>query len=130
MEQQNQNKSKEDGLTPEEQKARQEVEDALRPAIDSTLGKIFSILDWCWEATIVMAIAQQVLLYCCDYYVSPWIVTVFLWAPFGLVIAITALLLGFFYLISLFASWRQFLLRLSSYFMIGFDKRSGKDSSK
>lgn len=104
------------------------IEDALRPIIDKFLSKIYSILSWCWPATIAMFIGREVLRQFGYYGISNWAVTIFLWLPFAIVIGVTTLFVGFFYLMSLIAAWGEFVRNVLLYFKLGYAAANKKEN--
>lgn len=106
------------------------VEDVLRPQIDRFLSKIYSILSWCWPATILMFIGREVLRQFGYYGISNWAVTVFLWLPFAIVIGATSLFIGFFYIISLVAAWKNFIDSVFFHFRIGFNAATTQEKEE
>lgn len=122
-----QNRQNKEELPNEERIA---IEDALRPRIDKFLSKIYSILSWCWPATIAMFIGREVLRQFGYYGISNWAVTVFLWLPLAIVIGATSLFIGFFYLISLIAAWREFVENVLLYFKLGYAAANKKENEE
>ena len=110
----------EDRLTEEEKKVQKETEDLFRVATDKFLSKVYSMLSWCWPATIAMFIGREVLRQFGYYGISNWAVTVFLWLPFAITIGSVAIIVGFLYLFSLFYAWIEFVNKVALWFKIGF----------
>ena len=122
-----QNQQNKEELPNEERIA---IEDALRPRIDKFLSKIYSTLSWCWPATITMFIGREVLRQFGYYGISNWAVTVFLWLPLAIVIGATSLFIGFFYLMSLIAAWREFVENVLLYFKLGYAAANKKENEE
>lgn len=114
----------------EEELAAKEVEQALRPVIDRFLTKVYSTLSWCWPATIMLFVVQQILRSIGYYGLSLWGVTIFLWAPFAIIIGAAAIFVGFFYLLSLFASWTCFIHTAAFYFKLGFTSANKEEKKE
>lgn len=122
-----QNQQNKEELPDEERIA---IEDALRPRIDKFLSKTYSILSWCWPATIAMFIGREVLRQFGYYGISNWVVTVFLWLPLAIVIGATTLFIGFFYLMSLIAAWGEFVRNVLLYFKLGYAAANKKENEE
>ena len=122
-----QNQQNKEELPNEERIA---IEDALRPRIDKFLSKTYSTLSWCWPATIAMFIGREVLRQFGYYGISNWAVTVFLWLPLAIVIGVTTLFIGFFYLMSLIASWGEFVRNVFLYFKLGYAAANKKENEE
>ena len=122
-----QNQQNKEELPNEERIA---IEDALRPRIDKFLSKTYSTLSWCWPATIAMFIGREVLRQFGYYGISNWAVTVFLWLPLAIVIGATSLFIGFFYLMSLIAAWREFVENVLLYFKLGYAANKKENEEK
>jgi len=119
----------EDKLTEEEKKAQKETEDLFRVATDKFLSKVYSILSWCWPATIAMFIGREVLRLFGYYGISNWAVTVFLWLPFAIVAGVTVGFIGIFYIVSLLTAWREFVAKILLWFAAGFKNGGASFSS-
>lgn len=122
MEQQNQTNNSNNGLTPEEQQMKEEIETLLKPRIDMFLEKVFSIISWCWPATILLFLADTVFRQFGYYGMSFWGITFFLWFPFAVLISLFVLTIGILYISSLFYAWRKFLDKIWFYTRLGFSK--------
>lgn len=122
-----QNQQNKEELPNEERIA---IEDALRPRIDKFLSKTYSMISWCWPATIAMFIGREVLRQFGYYGISNWAVTVFLWLPFAIVAGATIGFIGIFYIVSLLNAWREFVAKTILWFAAGFKNGGVSSSSK
>lgn len=120
----------EEKLTPEEKEAADTLEKCLKNRVQKIIDPIFSVMDWCWPATMAMLIIKFVGYSTGYYYVPMSIVSVFLWAPIVLVFFISALIIGSFYLFGLFMAWHKFFSNVLFILKLGFLAGKNKADSE